>query len=189
MNYLTRVQALSVRVHSKAIASSARRRAIPARRVSFSLSDPARIHTTLCVPPCRPVRCVNRLFHPYLLSADTLAGAAARRGASGDAACCTPTHRRNNGNETQGRKRSRGLSGRSVRERVRVLRGASVDTATPTSPWRFKYKRRRVRRRRCRCDSFPAHLGYRMRVTHRWVSPLKGSGSSHTRVPFLHAGN
>lgn len=34
----------------------------------FSLSDPARI-TIPCVPPCRPVRCVNRLFHPYLLSA------------------------------------------------------------------------------------------------------------------------
>lgn len=42
-NYLTRVQVLSVRVHSKAIARAARRRAIPARRVSFSLSDPARI--------------------------------------------------------------------------------------------------------------------------------------------------
>lgn len=57
------------------------------RRVFFS--DPARI-TTPCAPPCRSARCVNRLFHPYLLSVrySRLRGAA-RRGTA-----CTPTHRR-----------------------------------------------------------------------------------------------
>lgn len=138
-------------------------------------------------PPRQPVSIVS--FTPTFCPRDTLADAM-RRGTRGDTACYTPTHQRNSGDETQGRKRSRELSGRSVRERVRVLRSASVDTATPTSPWRFKYKRRRVRPRHHHHhhDFFPAHLGYRMRVTHRWVSSLRGSGPSHG-LPFLHAGN
>lgn len=146
------------------------------RRGSPPHHPPASLLAGLCQSSLSPLPFVRVILSP------TTRCDAAECGTRGDTACYTPTHQRNNGDETQGRKRSRGLSGRSVRERVRVLRSASVDTATPTSPWRFKYKRRRVRRRRCRRhhhDFFPAHLGYRMRVTHRWVSSLRGSGPSH----------
>lgn len=107
------------------------------RRGSPPPALPSRSFRTLCQSSLSPLPFVRAILSPT------------RRGAQGHRVC-TPTHRRSGGGggsgddgggEVQGRKRSRGLSGRSVRERVRVLRGASVDTATPTSPRWFKYKR------------------------------------------------
>lgn len=140
---------------------------------------------TLCQSSLSPLPFVRVILSPAMRRGEV------RRGASGDAACCTPTHRRNSGDETQGRKRSRGLSGRSVRERVRVLCGASVDTATPTSPRRFKYKRRRARPSPPPPPP-PRFLSGTPRVPDAGHAPVGFSAEgvrSHTRVPFLHTGN
>ena len=82
-NYLTRVRALSVRVHSKAIARAPRHPC--ARRASLFLCLTRRESPRHPLRPSlsRPVRCVNRLFQPpTFCPRDTLADYAARRGAT-----------------------------------------------------------------------------------------------------------
>lgn len=180
-------------MHSKAIASAARRggarrRAIPARRVSFSLSDPARI--TSPSPASHPARlyAVSIVsFTPTFCPRDTLADDAARR-ERGDAA-------------PRAARRRIGVTAATRREGGKGHVGyLAVPCESVCASYVVRQSTRRLRRvrgglningvrRRRHRDSFPAHLGYRMRVTHRWVSPLRGSGPSHTRVPFLHTGN